>query len=206
MKKIAYLILSVMALTMTVACDNYETYGDKKKKERNAISEFLADSAINVIQESVFNERGQVTDVSKNEYVYLPKSGVYMQIVREGCGTLLEEDKRVNLLLRYTEYNILDGYDQTSNLYQREPDKMTVSRTGSTYTASFTSGVMYSSYGASVPSGWLVPLQYVKLGRQSDGTNGTARVRLIVPHTQGHSYASSNVYPCFYEITYQREK
>lgn len=206
MKKIAYLILSVMALTMTVACDNYETYGDKKKKERNAISEFLADSAINVIQESAFNERGQVTDVSKNEYVYLPKSGVYMQIVREGCGTLLEEDKRVNLLLRYTEYNILDGYDQTSNLYQREPDKMTVSRTGSTYTASFTSGVMYSSYGASVPSGWLVPLQYVKLGRQSDGTNGTARVRLIVPHTQGHSYASSSVYPCFYEITYQREK
>lgn len=206
MKKIAYLMLSVMALAMTVACDNYETYGDKKKKERNAIAEFLADSAINVIQESAFNERGQVTDVSKNEYVYLTKSGVYMQIVRKGCGTMLEEDKRVNLLVRYTEYNILDKYNQTSDLYQREPDKMYVSRTGSTYTASFVSGVMYSSYGASVPSGWLVPLQYVRLGRQSDSASGIARVRLIVPHTQGHSYASSNVYPCFYEITYQREK
>ena len=30
-----------------------------------------------------------------------------------------------------------------------------------------------------------------------------AKVRLIVPHSQGHSDALSNVYPCFYEITYQ---
>ena len=83
---------------------------------------------------------------------------------------------------------------------------MTVTRTGATYTASFTSGVMYSSYGASVPAGWLVPLQFIYLGRQSTADDEIARVRIIVPHSQGHSYASSSVYPCYYDITYQREK
>ena len=33
-----------------------------------------------------------------------------------------------------------------------------------------------------------------------------AKVRLIVPHGEGQSSASSNVYPCFYTITYERGK
>ena len=148
-----------------------------------------------------------MTDTATNEYVYIERSGVYLQIVRKGCGTMLEEKKQVNLLCRYTEYNILNKTEQTANIYApRQYDKMTVTRTGATYTASFTSGVMYSSYGASVPAGWLVPLQFIYLGRQSTADDEIARVRIIVPHSQGHSYASSSVYPCYYDITYQREK
>ena len=30
-----------------------------------------------------------------------------------------------------------------------------------------------------------------------------ARVRLIVPHSQGQLEAIDRVYPCYYEITYQ---
>ena len=54
-----------------------------------------------------------------------------------------------------------------------------------------------------VPNGWIIPLQYVKVGRQTSADSGIAKVRLIVPHSQGQSDATSNVYPCFYELTYQ---
>lgn len=207
MRKIVFSALAMFALTAFVACDDYETYGEKKEKERDAISAYLRDSSINVITENLFAEQGDSTSVEKNEYVYLSKSGVYMQIVRRGTGSMLEENKQVNLLCRYLEYNIMDKFYQSSNIYSpRDYDKMSVTRQGSTYTASFTSGVMYSTYGASVPPGWLVPLQFIRLGRQTTADGEIARVRLIVPHTQGHSYASSSVYPCYYEITYQREK
>lgn len=194
-----------MVMTAIAACDDYETYGDKKKKERDAIATFLRDSAFQVITEDQFNQQGQTTDVEKKEFVYLNKSGVYMQIVRKGCGTILEENRQVNLLCRFYEYSLLDKVYSASNITNpRNYDKMTITRTGSSYTASFISGVMYSTYGASVPSGWMVPLQYLLLGRQDSEEGEIARVRLIVPHSQGHSTASSYVYPFFYDITYQR--
>ena len=194
-----------MVMTAIAACDDYETYGDKKKKERDAITAFLIDSAFQEITEEKFNAQGNTTDVSKKEFVYLTKSGVYMQIVRKGCGTILEENRQVNLLCRFYEYSLLDKVYSASNITDpRNYDKMTITRTGSNYTASFTTGVMYSTYGASVPAGWMVPLQYLLLGRQDSEESEIARVRLIVPHSQGHSTASSYVYPFFYDITYQR--
>lgn len=131
-----------------------------------------------------------------------------MQIVRKGCGKPLEEDRQVNVLCRYSEYNIIDKYYQTRNDYSpRNPEKMTVLRDGSSFTATFANGgIMYSTYGASVPAGWLVPLLYINVGRQTEPNDEIALVRIIVPHTKGHSYASSSVYPCFYTISYQREK
>ena len=58
-------------------------------------------------------------------------------------------------------------------------------------------------YGStSVPSGWIVPLTYVNLGRYTS-SDAIALVRMIVPHSQGTANATSNVYPCFYEISYQ---
>ena len=207
MRKTIYGFFVLMAMLCVQACDDYETYGEKKETERDAIAELIRDSAITVITEAQFEEQGQTTDLSKNEFVYLGKSGVYMQILRKGCGEPLEEDRQVNVLCRYSEYNIIDRVYQTRNDYSpRNPEKMTVMRDGSSFTASFVSGIMYSSYGASVPAGWLVPLLYVNVGRQTQPDDEVALVRLIVPHTKGHSYASSSVYPCFYTISYQREK
>jgi len=88
------------------------------------------------------------------------------------------------------------------------PDIMQISRTGSSFTASFLSGIMYSVYeSAAVPSGWLVPLSYVNVGRPQSADEEYSMVRLIVPHSQGHWHAnaSGNVIPYFYEITFQRE-
>lgn len=207
MKKTFYAVLAAIAMLTFASCDDYETYGEKKEKEQDAISSYISEEGINVISEDRFHLQGDSTSVEKNEFAYMDNSGVYMQIVRRGCGSELEEGKQVNILCRYTEYNILDRIMQTRNDYEpRTYDKMSVTRNGATYTASFVSGVMYSTYGSSVPSGWLVPFAYINIGRQDKPDDEIAMVKLIVPHSQGQSFASSNVYPCFYVITYQRER
>ncbi|NPD92640.1 DUF4827 domain-containing protein [Xylanibacter muris] len=198
------IIFAIAALMTFTACDDYETYGDKKKKERSAIKSFIAKQGIREISEAVFHAQGDSTSIEKNEFVYLNNSGVYMQIENKGNGSELEEDKQINIICRYTEYNILNEYYMSRNdNTPRTYDKMLVQRKSGTYTAVFTSGVMYNTYGSSVPSGWLVPFTYLKIGRRTDNL---AKVRLIVPHTQGQNTSVSNVIPCYYEITYQRER
>ena len=187
------------------SCNDYETYGDKKEKERNAIAKFISDRSIVVISEDQFNQQGFTTDTVKNQYVKLDKSGVYMQIVRPGCGTQLQDGESTRLVARFAEYNILED---TTTICNNDPsivyggisvvtlpDIISVSRSGSSFTASF----------ESVPSGWLVPLTYVKVGRPQSLTDECAKVRLIVPHSQGHATASSYVTPYYYELTFQRE-
>ncbi len=203
------MLLLVVFSTLT-ACRHHETYADKKKKERSAIVEYLTTEGIKVISEDEFKANGYTTDVSQNEFVLFQGSGVYMQIVREGCGEKIQDGETVTVLCRFTETNLLTGEVILSNevlLYSSIVDKMTVTNTSGSYTASFIAGqsVMYSTYGtASVPSGWLAPLPYVKIGRITQEGEDIAKVRLIVPHTQGQSAASSSVYPCHYSLTFER--
>ncbi len=204
MKKSIFAVLLLAGIAILSACNDYETYGEMKEKERDDIAKFIKDSAINVISETEFENQGSVTNLSRNEFVYLKKSGVYMQIVNKGDGAPLENGKSINLLCRFLELNIKNQtvlYNSYNYVYQN--DKLNVQRSGSNYTASFVSGRMYDTYGASVPAGWLVTFNYLNVGRS---TANLARVRLIVPHSQGHSIASQNVYPYYYELTFQRER
>lgn len=207
MKNYLFALAALMLFTTLVSCDDYETYGEKKEKERKAIKAFIKSQGIVVIDEDQFEEQDCTTDTANNEYVYFDNNGVYMQIVREGCGTMLEEDKQVNLLIRFYEYDILDSLYLAYNITTPSTyDKMSVTKSGSDYTASFVFGAMYNTHGSSVPTGWLVPLDYVLLGRQTTEDEEIAKVRLIVPHSQGTTTAQSSVFPCFYEITYERER
>ena len=97
------------------SCNDYETYGDKKEKERNAIAKFIADSSIVVISEDQFKQQGMTTDVKRNEFVKFDKNGVYMQIVRSGCGTGLGAKESTTLVCRYREFNILNDTIQSWN-------------------------------------------------------------------------------------------
>ena len=182
----------------------------------NAIAKFISDSSIVVISEDQFNQQNYTTNLTRNEFVKLDKSGVYMQIVRDGCGTMLADGESTKLVCRFSEFSILDDTTTICNnnielaIYGKSvvgmPEIIQVSRSSGSYTASFESGVMYTAYGSSsVPAGWLVPLSYVKVGRPQSPSDQSAKVRLIVPHSQGHATASSNVAPYYYEITYQRE-
>ena len=202
-------IIKFMAAMFVLAalwsCDDYETYGDKKNKEREAITKFISSTNIKEINEDEFVLKGCTTDTAQHEYVYLTKSGVWMQIIRKGEGEKIENQKRVNVLVRFEEYDFLNGNSLSNMASSYIFDKMTVYRDGSTYTASFVSGVMASTYSASVPTGWLVPLDYVTLARPTSD-QALAEVKLIVPHSQGTSQAQSYVYPCYYHIIYEREK
>lgn len=202
MKKIVLILAAFISLGAIVSCSEYETYADQKDKEREAINSFILERGITVIDEDIFNARGHKT--TGNEYVYLSHSGVYMQIVREGCGKPILDKETTSLLVRFKEQSIFDTTTVITNYFDSyDPDVMTVTRTGTNYTATFTYGIMLACYGSSVPAGWLAPLNYIKVD-PADETGNISKVRLIVPHTQGHTIATSNVYPYYYEITFQR--
>lgn len=206
MKKSIIVISALLGTLVLGACNDYETYGEKKEKEREYINRFISDSSFVVITEEQFHAQGDMT--KEKEFVYLNNNGVYLQIVRPGCGERIKDGEQLNLLCRFSEYNIASSKETLKNNvdYVFDVDKMSVTRAGSTYTASFSEGLMYEVYGASVLSGWLAPLPYVKVGRPVTEDDEIARVRLIVPHTQGHTSASSYVNPYFYDITFERER
>ena len=211
MKKLACLLLATIAAVMVfTSCSDSETYADQKKRERNAINAYIKEHGINVISEEDFEAQNETTDTTKHEYVYLDNSGVYLQIIRKGCGKKLGKGETATVLCRYQEYNLLTDSLQSTNMigqYVSLVDKMNVKNTSGTFTGAFVSGesLMYQLYSStSVPGGWLVPLSYINLGRPENIDEEIARVRIIVPHTQGHDYAVQGVYPCLYDITYEK--
>lgn len=225
MKRKLYIfsLLLVAVAAFLQSCNDDETYADKRKRENKQINAFLksgvqvksedADNEdllnipgdIKVISEDQFNRNDNTTDTLNNEYVYFKRTGVYMQIISKGDGEKLADGETARVLCRYTEFNIATDSIQTSNQTnsaEMTPDVMIVSNTSGTFTGTFISGIMYQSYKSSaVPPAWLQPLTYINLGRNSANL---AHVRLIVPGAQGQANASSNVYPCFYDVTYMR--
>ena len=117
MKKYSYIVALLMAVVVLASCDNYETYSDMKKKEQSAIEAFIADSFIQVIDQATFEAQGNTTDLARNQYVKFTRNGVYMQVIRQGCGTVLEENKTVNVLCRFSEKNIKTGEIVVRNDY-----------------------------------------------------------------------------------------
>lgn len=218
---IACLFLSMFSL---VSCDEDETYGEKKERERATIKAFLTQGIclrenttgdtilnvppINYITEEKFIQQDSTTDLERNEYVLLPKTGIYMQIVRKGSGQPMGVVDTATVLCRFMEVNLQSDTVQASNMssnFIAVPDVLSCYSSYGNYQGSFVSGVMRTMYGSTtVPEGWLVPLDYINLGRYDSEDSEIAKVRLIVPHSSNHSLASENVYACFYEISYQR--
>ena len=231
MKKLLTFLLGLTIVGVALTgCKDEESYADQKKKERKVVDAFLLRDPLllkganndtllftgqmNVITQEQFEAQDSMTDVSKNEYVFFGNTGIYMQIVRKGPGDKIRHGETKRIVCRYWEYNILGDSLQSTDMapyWMTNPEVLDVSNNSGTISASFNTevnggGAMYMLYGNSstaVPSGWIVPLTYINLGRQTTEDEGIAKVRMIVPHSQGTSDASNNVYPCFYEITYQ---
>ena len=208
MKKLVILLMMVFGLGLAFqSCNNGKTYAELKEDEREAIQRFIELNNIKVIDEDQFIEQDSMTNVAANEYVLFVESGVYMQVVERGNGEMLE-DGRHEILARYMEQQIVeDGTTDTlslntiQNLYPH-PDEFILTKSGNSLSASFSNnGAMYSTHSSAyVPSGWLLPLNYLKVGRE---ISGRSKVKLILPHSEGTATASSQVFPCYYEITYQ---
>ncbi len=221
MKKLLFAVIAVVALSAFAACSSSETYADKRDRELDSINAFLRNENIKVITEAQFNERFKsgltLTDTAKNnnEYVLFESNGIYMQVVDQGCGDYIQKGETTEVLVRFTEYNlntlasVTNGTPTLTNnnlAYGYLVDKMTVTNNSGSFTGSFSSSsLMALAYSSTnVPSGWLTPFTWVKVGRPQTETDKIAHVRLLVPHTYGTTTASGNVNAYFYDLTFQR--
>ena len=226
MKRIYWLFLATLVILAQYSCGSEDkTYGEQKEQEREVVSSFIKRDVvmmigtdtlldlgkIKVITEEEFEKQDSITKVEDNEFVLFSNTGVYMQIVREGTGKRIESGESRRLICRFWEYNIMGDSLQLTNRiqsYATRPEYLNVSNNSGYISGSFdltvpTGSLMYSTYGDSdIPDGWLKPLEYVRVGTQVDEKR-IAKVRLIVPHSAGHSHAMASVYPCFYELTFQ---
>lgn len=215
MKKLLFPLLLLVGALSWQSCSNYETYADQVEAERSAINNYIAKHNIKVISETEFARQGDSTSVEKNEYVLFESSGVYMQIVRKGKGNKIAKGERMDVECRFSERNLLTDSLVLSSFVPRFSawlDKMSVTNTSGTFTASFTGkdGLMFRAYQASsstsVPSGWLTPFTYLLLARPSYSADAVARVHLIVPHDRGHNSAINSVTPYYYEIEFSKAR
>lgn len=205
-----FLFGALIGILFLSACKEEETYARQKEQERLDINAFISDNGIQVItldqflRDTITNNPFSGPDFSKNEYVLFSDKGVYLQIIQRGTGSLMSEGERKNFTARYYEYDISNSDTLTMNLFNTSPESFYCSRVSDTYSASFISGVMFSSYGSAVPNGWIMTLPYIK--PNFIGELAAAKVRLIVSHNQGTQSAALNVNPRFYEITIKSEK
>mgnify|MGYP003296300568 FL=1 len=204
LNKLKHFLFLPLFIISFVACEDDVTYSDMKEKEVDAVNRFVKENGIKIISYEQFVANDSTTDVSKNEFVEI--DDVYLQIVnnpKDAADARRIEDGDIrNLLVRYYEYNIQDGDTISGNLFAAEADEMRVENNSGTYSATFTNGVMASVYGNNVPTGWLVPLNFLVFTRSQ---KNLAKVNIIVPHSKGTVTAATYVYPCLYQITFQPE-
>ena len=228
MKKFLFAMIAFAASFSFAACSDTETYKDQRDRELDSISSFLKNENVKVISEEDFENRWNkgltLTDTAKNEYVLFKSNGIYMQVIDQGCGDYIKKGEIAEVLVRFDEYNlsylarISDNCLTLSNnvpAYSYIVDKMTVTNNSGTFTGAFdtSSSLMAKTYNttsygvsATVPSGWLVPFSWIKVGRPKTDEDRIAHIRLLVPHSYGTTTASGNVNACLYDMTIQRGK
>ncbi len=222
-------MIAFAAVFSFAACNDSETYKDMRDRELDSISSFLRKENIKVISEDEFtrrwNNNQRLTDTAKNnnEWVLFNSNGIYMQVIDQGCGNYIRKGETADVLVRFDEYNLsyaAEMSDKCLTLSNKVPaysyyiDKMSVTNTSGTFTGSFvdpkaslmalTYNSSYTGLSSTVPSGWLIPFSWVKIGRPKTDADRIAHVRLLVPHSYGTTSASGSVQACVYDMTLQR--
>ena len=229
MKKLFLAIIAVAAIATFGACNSGETYADQRDRELDSISQFLRNENIKVISESEFKARFAAgttltdTAANNNEYVLFESNGIYMQVVEPGTGSYITQGTTKNVYTRFTEYcistraKICEASKTISNSIPVNAyfvDELSVTNNSGSFIGSFadTDYSLFALYynssssgsiSSTVPSGWLIPFTWIKVGRLVNATDKLAHVRLIIPHTYGSTSASANVYAYYYDMTFQ---
>lgn len=229
MKNILFAMIAFAAVFSFAACNDSETYKDKRDRELDSISSFLRKENIKVISEDEFtrrwNDNQRLTDTAKNnnEWVLFNSNGIYMQVIDQGCGDYIKKGETADVLVRFDEYNLSYAAEMSNKCltlsnnvpaYSYYVDKMSVTNTSGTFTGSFvnpkaslmalTYNSSYTGISSTVPSGWLIPFSWVKIGRPKTDDDRIAHVRLLVPHSYGTTSASGSVQACVYDMTLQK--
>ena len=229
MKNILFAMIAFAAVLSFAACNDSETYKDMRDRELDSISSFLRKENIKVISEDEFtrrwNDNQRLTDTAKNnnEWVLFNSNGIYMQVIDQGCGDYIRKGETADVLVRFDEYNLSYAAEMSNKCltlsnnvpaYSYYVDKMSVTNTSGTFTGSFvnpkaslmalTYNSSYTGISSTVPSGWLIPFSWVKIGRPKTDDDRIAHVRLLVPHSYGTTSASGSVQACVYDMTLQK--
>lgn len=229
MKKFLFAMIAFAAVLSFAACNDSETYKDKRDRELDSISSFLRKENIKVISEDEFtrrwNDNQRLTDTAKNnnEWVLFNSNGIYMQVIDQGCGDYIRKGETADVLVRFDEYNLSYAAEMSNKCltlsnnvpaYSYYVDKMSVTNTSGTFTGSFvnpkaslmalTYNSSYTGISSTVPSGWLIPFSWVKIGRPKTDDDRIAHIRLLVPHSYGTTSASGSVQACVYDMTLQK--
>lgn len=229
MKNILFAMIAFAAVLSFAACNDSETYKDKRDRELDSISSFLRKENIKVISEDEFtrrwNDNQRLTDTAKNnnEWVLFNSNGIYMQVIDQGCGDYIKKGETADVLVRFDEYNLSYAAEMSNKCltlsnnvpaYSYYVDKMSVTNTSGTFTGSFvnpkaslmalTYNSSYTGISSTVPSGWLIPFSWVKIGRPKTDDDRIAHIRLLVPHSYGTTSASGSVQACVYDMTLQK--
>lgn len=227
MKKQIFYLLFISCVLQ--GCNKGITYADQKENEKDDIQSWIVKHDYKIISEEQFYKQDSLTN--ENEFVLLKESGVYMNIIQRGKGKKILDDGRYTIISRYLEIALsgienffvtgdtLSGNMKLRNYpvfgpenwglpqYMAQPDNYILTIDKNNYKASFKENSMmaYVYKTASVPSGWLIPLRFLKPASSIPTlpSEDIAKVKLIVPHSQGSAQAMKYVYPCLYEITYQ---
>ena len=203
MKKLSILFFSLVAFALFMqSCDDYKSYAEQLKEERNLIKRFISQHEIETISLDQFEAQDSLT--IGNQYVEFNNDGVYLQVVHEAEGP----DARVAettdvILVRCLEVYLATNDTVVNSLnVSSAMEEFRYTKSSTQILGQFIGGgMMQYAYGTSVPAGWLIPLNYIKLST----TNGADRtkVKLIVSAKSGQADAIQNIYPCYYELTYQ---
>ena len=229
MKNFLFAMIAFAAVLLFAACNDSETYKDMRDRELDSISSFLRKENIKVISEDEFtrrwNDNQRLTDTAKNnnEWVLFNSNGIYMQVIDQGCGDYIKKGETADVLVRFDEYNLSYAAEMSNKCltlsnnvpaYSYYVDKMSVTNTSGTFTGSFvnpkaslmalTYNSSYTGISSTVPSGWLIPFSWVKIGRPKTDDDRIAHVRLLVPHSYGTTTASGSVQACVYDMTLQK--
>ncbi len=229
MKKFLFAMIAFAAVFSFAACNDSETYKDMRDRELDSISSFLRKENIKVISEDEFtrrwNDNQRLTDTAKNnnEWVLFNSNGIYMQVIDQGCGDYIKKGETADVLVRFDEYNLSYAAEMSNKCltlsnnvpaYSYYVDKMSVTNTSGTFTGSFvnpkaslmalTYNSSYTGISSTVPSGWLIPFSWVKIGRPKTDDDRIAHIRLLVPHSYGTTSASGSVQACVYDMTLQK--
>lgn len=203
MKKLSILFFSLVAFALFMqSCDDYKSYAEQLKEERNLIKRFISQHEIETISLDQFEAQDSLT--IGNQYVEFNNDGVYLQVVHEAEGpdARFAETNDV-ILVRCLEVYLATNDTVVNSLnVSSAMDEFRYTKSSTQILGQFIGGgMMQYAYGTSVPVGWLIPLNYIKLST----TNGADRtkVKLIVSAKSGQADAIQNIYPCYYELTYQ---
>ncbi len=187
MKKIHWLILSIIAISITFAsCDKQKSYADRLRDEIKIIDNFIAKNGIIVL-----DKIPQDTIFKTNEFYKDPATGVYIQIIDKGNSSVKAELGE-EIYIRYDGYKIISSENDSvthSSMQATSPSTLI-------YRGPVTLSNKDALYSSTTPA-WVVPLSFI---------GHLGRVKMIVPFNMGAQAERLNYHTTYYDlVTYNFE-